>query len=174
MRRAIPYLLALSMAAPGVAAAQSSERVPVPLGSKGAPVPEVTPPVLVVEPVAMMIATFDANGDGSVTRDEMRRGVAKSFAAIDTANSGKLGYIAFADWAEKWLGNSNAMPGAYETDTDSDNQITLAELQAKFETIFTRLDRDKDGVLTRAELLTIRANPGGYDGGQGKKRRGAP
>jgi Ca2+-binding EF-hand superfamily protein len=100
----------------------------------------------------------------------MRKGVAKSFAAIDTTNSGKLGYIAFSDWAQKWLGDSNALPGAYETDSDSDNQITLVELQAKFDLIFTRLDKDKDGALTRAELLTIRAFPMG-DGGRGKRGR---
>ena len=162
--------LAIALGSPP-AAAQNDNRVPVPLGSKkNAPVSIAAPPILVVEPVAMMIATFDADGDGRVMRDEMRKGVAKSFAAIDTGNTGKLGYIAFSDWAQKWLGDPNALPGAYETDTDSDNQITLAELQAKFDQIFTRLDKDKDGVLTRAELLTIRAFPMG-DGGRGKRGR---
>ena len=150
------------------ATAQTSNRVPVPLGSKDAPASADAPPVLVVEPVAMMIATFDADGDGNVTRDEMHKGVARSFEAIDTDHKGKLGYIAFADWARKWLGDANALPGAYETDADGDNQITLAELQAKFDQIFTRLDKDKDGVLTRAELLTIRAFPMG-DGPRGKR-----
>ncbi len=168
--RLMPGLLLLAALAPAGAAAQT---VPVPLGSGKAPPPiGATPPVLVVEPVAMMIATFDANGDGKVTREEMRAGVTRSFAAIDTANTGKLGYIAFSDWATKWLGDPNALPGALETDTDSDNQITLAELQAKFDSIFTRLDKDKDGVLTRAELLTIRANPGGYGDGSRRKRGG--
>lgn len=171
-----PRLLALASlsAAIGLSspvAAQNDNRVPVPVGGKkDTTVSIAAPPVLVVEPVAMMIATFDTNGDGRVTRDEMRKGVAKSFAAIDTANSGKLGYIAFSDWAQKWLGDPNALPSAYETDTDSDNQITLAELQSKFDQIFTRLDKDKDGVLTRAELLTIRAFPMG-DGARGKRGR---
>lgn len=163
-------LLVIGVSRP--AAAQNDNRVPIPLGSKkNAPVSIAAPPILVVEPVAMMIAAFDMDGDGRVTRDEMRKGVAKSFAAIDTANTGKLGYIAFSDWAQKWLGDPNALPGAYETDTDSDNQITLAELQAKFDQIFTRLDKDKDGVLIRAELLTIRAFPMG-DGGKRGKRGG--
>jgi hypothetical protein len=153
------------------AVAQNDSRVPVPLGSKkDTTVSIAAPPILVVEPVAMMIAAFDTDGDGRVTRDEMRKGVAKSFAAIDTGNTGKLGYIAFSDWAQKWLGDPNALPGPYETDSDSDNQITLVELQAKFDQIFTRLDKDKDGILTRAELLTIRAFPMG-DGGRGKRGR---
>jgi hypothetical protein len=166
--------LALALT-PGAAAAQNDNRVPIPLGSKKAPASIAAPPILVVEPVAMMIATFDSDGDGRVTRDEMNKGVARSFAAIDTAHAGKLGYIGFADWAQKWLGDPNALPGPFETDADSDNQITLVELQAKFEQIFARLDKDKDGALTRAELLTIRAFPMG-DGQRGKrgKRDGAP
>ncbi len=176
MRRALslPVLAAASLAvalalvAPP-AAAQNNNRVPVPLGSKGPPPVGPTPPVLVVEPVAMMIATFDADGDGKVTRDEMHKGVAKSFAAIDTGNTGKLGYIAFADWAERWLGNATALPGPFEVDSDGDNQITLAELQARFDAVFTRLDVNKDNVLVRAELLTIRPDViRGYD------RRGRP
>ena len=167
MRSAVVGLLALSIVAPP-AAAQTANRVPVPLGSKNTPPPNsATPPSLVVEPVAMMLATFDADFDGKVTRAEMTRGVARSFAAIDTANTGKLGYIAFADWAEKWLGDRNALPSPFETDADGDNQITLPELQAKFDAIFARLDKDKDGALTRAELLTIRA-----DLNRGPDRRG--
>lgn len=163
---AAPAIVALVGLVPAVA--QTNNRVPIPLGSRDAPQSVDAPPVLVVEPVAMMIATFDADGDGNVTRDEMRKGVARSFEAIDTDHKGKLGYIAFADWARKWLGDANALPSAYETDADGDNQITLAELQAKFDQIFARLDKDKDGVLTRAELLTIRAFPMG-DGPRGKR-----
>lgn len=151
--------LAVALIAMPAAAQDAGGRVPVPLGSGKGPGPVgPTPPSLVVEPVAMMIATCDADGDGRVSRDEMHRGLAKSFAAIDTGNSGKLGYIAFADWAERWLGDRTALPSPFETDADGDNKITLAELDAKFDAIFTRLDINKDGFLTRAELLTIRAN----------------
>lgn len=167
-------MLLLTIALPCAAQAQDvSNRQNVALPDKKDRGPQPTPPVLVVEPVAMMMATFDSDGDGRVTRDEMRRGVQHSFEVIDTAKSGKLGYILFSDWASKWLGDPNALPSAYETDADSDNQITLTELQAKFDQIFARLDKDKDGVLSRAELLTIRANPGGYGDRRGRKN-GAP
>lgn len=168
MRSATLAVLTLAALASAAGAQQTSDRVPIPLGSgKGPPPIGPTPPSLVAEPVAVMIAAFDTDGDARVTRAELTKGVAHSFAAIDTVNTGKLGYIAFADWAEKWLGNRTALPSPFEVDTNGDNQITLAELDANFQAIFTRLDKDKDGVLDRSELLTVRA-----DLNRGFERRG--
>jgi hypothetical protein len=144
-------LLALALAAQVAAPQQPLAIVPV----------AQPPATMVVEPAAMMIAACDANGDAIVTRDEMHLCLAHSFDSIDTAHKGSIGYIDYSDWALKWLGDANAVPGPYAVDTDNDNRITLAELQARFDAIFDRLDTDKDGKLTRAELLTIRANPCG-------------
>lgn len=132
---------------------------------------------IMAEPVAMMLAGFDADGDGRVTRAEMTAGVARSFAAIDTAQAGTLGYIAFADWAERWLGDRNAVPSPFEADRDGDGKVTLAELQTRLAAIFDRLDANHDGTLSHAELLTIRGAPprtGGDDDGARRGRRRAP
>lgn len=167
----VALAVALAVIAAPAAAQNTGGNVPIPLGGKGPPPVGPTPPSLVVEPVAMMIAACDADEDGRTSRAEMHRCLAKSFAAIDTGNSGKLGYIAFADWAERYLGNRTALPSPFETDADGDDKITLAELDAKFDDIFTRLDTDKDGYVTRAEVLTVRAviNPG-YE----KRKKGRP
>jgi hypothetical protein len=127
----------------------------------GAPQPPAT---MAYEPAAMLIATFDTDGDARVTREEMEDGLLRTFAAIDTANVGMLGYLAFADWAERYLGDRNALPSPFEVDRDGDNLISTRELQARFSEYFTRYDRDRDGMLTRAELLTIRARVFGDDG----------
>ncbi|MEH3158779.1 MAG: EF-hand domain-containing protein [Sphingomonas taxi] len=133
--------------------------------------PGQPPATMVVEPVAMAIAAFDTDGDGRTSRAELEAGVARSFAAIDTARSGSLGYIAFADWAERWLGDRNALPSPFEVDTDGDNRITLAELQAAFARVFARLDADKDGSVTRKEVLTIRTMaPRDPEAGRKRKR----
>ena len=134
--------------------------------------PQQPAATMVVEPVAMLLATFDTDGDGRTTRAEMQAGVRRTFAAIDTGHTGKLGYIAFADWADRWLGDRNALPSPFEVDTDGDNQITEAELEAQLGRTFDRLDRNHDGALTRAELLTIRAQTG--ERGPGRGRRGRP
>lgn len=142
-----------------------------------------TPPVrqslatIVAEPVAMMIAACDQNDDALVSRTELDTCLAKSFATADGARKGPIGYIDYSDWALKWLGDRNALPSPFEVDADGDNRITLAELQARFDTIFTRLDHDHDGSVSRAELLTIRSGVGapgdGLPGKRGKRHGGA-
>lgn len=131
--------------------------------------PGQPPATFVVEPVGMAIAGFDADGDGRTSRAEMEAGLRRSFAAIDAGNGGSIGYIAFADWAERWLGDRNALPSPFEVDADGDNRITLPELQAAFARIFARLDVDRDGSLSRKELLTIRAMAGRQMGPRGKR-----
>ena len=134
------------------------QAAPVPAVPAIPTLPAQPPATMVVEPVGMAIAGFDTDADGRTSTGELTAGVRRSFEAIDTARAGSLGYIAFADWAERWLGDRNALPSPFETDTDGDDRITLAELQAQFARVVARLDRNKDGAVSRAELLTIRAS----------------
>jgi len=133
------------------------------------------PPTIFVEPVGMMIAAFDANADGEVTRAEFDAGLRHSFEVIDKAHHGSLSYVDFSDWAARWLGDANALPSPFEVDVNGDNRITLEELQYRFDQFFTRFDADKDGVIRSKELLTIRASSFGGPGGQRRGgRRGGP
>jgi hypothetical protein len=136
--------------------------------ARGAAPPAQPPATMVVEPAAMALATFDADADGRTSRAEMDRGVRRSFEAIDGLRAGTLRYVDFAEWALRWLGDRNALPSPFDVDGNGDDAVSLPELQAWFETAFARLDRNKDGYLTRAELLTIRAQAG--DGGRRGKR----
>ncbi|MEG3163039.1 EF-hand domain-containing protein [Sphingomonas sp. PB2P19] len=115
-----------------------------------------TPATIVVEPAAMFAAACDANGDALVTRAELSDCVARSFAG---AESGSMRYLAYSDWALRWLGDRTALPAPFDADRDGDNVITVAELQAQFAKLFSRWDRDHDGELTRAELLTFKTRP---------------
>lgn len=136
-----------------------------------------TPATMVVEPVAMMIATFDTDGDALVDRSELLGGVSASFAAIDTGKTGYLRYIAFADWAERFLGDRNALPSPFEVDRDSDDRIKLEELQDQFSRLFARYDRDGSKTISRAELVTYRTAPvdaKGPTGAPGRRNEKAP
>lgn len=136
-------------------------RVPVTVDLRGQQQPATAPapiPLMIAEPVAMAIATFDADQDGIVTRAEFDAGLRKTFE-LSAKGQPSLGYIAFGDWSERWLGNRNALPSPFEVDADGDNRITLTELQARFDLFFARFDTDKDGSLRRSELLTVRTLP---------------
>ncbi len=119
------------------------------------------PATILVEPAAMLLATCDANADALVTRAERDAGVARAYGTADGAAAGRVGYIAYADWAQRWLGDRNALPGPYEIDSDGDNRISLAEVTRRFTALFDRYDLNGDGSLTRAELVTIRATAPG-------------
>ncbi|WP_242097811.1 EF-hand domain-containing protein [Sphingomonas sp. CROZ-RG-20F-R02-07] len=141
----------------------------VPAASPVRPQPAGT---ILVDPAAMFIAACDADGDARVTRAELDPCVARSFATADGAAGGSIGYIAYAEWAKRWLGDANALPSPFEVDTNGDDRITLAELQGRFAQIFQRLDVDRDGALTRTELVTIRASaPRLPDDAGGRKKR---
>ncbi|MGK6356141.1 EF-hand domain-containing protein [Sphingomonas sp. DT-207] len=151
-------LLAISIATPAFA----QDRVAIPTGSGGGnnPIGQSTvaqPAVTVMaEPAAVMIAAFDADGDARVTRAEFDAGLRRSFDSIDTARKGAIGYISFSDWSERWMGDRNTLPSPFETDRDGDNLVSFDELAYRFALLFTRFDTDKDGVLVRRELLTVR------------------
>ncbi len=127
--------------------------------------PPATPPpyrsapvTVVAEPIALLLASFDRDRDGRTSRAEARQGV-DDFATTDAAWRQDVGYIAFAEWATRFLGDRNASPTPFEVDRNGDNRITLAELGDRIDAVVTRLDTNGDGMLSRAELLTVRSIP---------------
>jgi Ca2+-binding EF-hand superfamily protein len=103
-----------------------------------------------------MSAGFDSDGDARVTRAEFDAGLKRAFESGDPTHSGAIGYLRFSDWAERWLGNRNALPSPFEVDRDGDNRITFDELATRFDLLFTRFDVDKDRVIVRSELVMLR------------------
>ena len=95
-----------------------------------APAQPQPPATIVVEPVAMAVVAWDADGDGRTSRAELIAGIRRGFAA-------PTGYIGFVDWAERRLGDGDTLASPFDVDTDRDGQVT------------------------RAETLTIRATTGG-------------
>ncbi len=148
--------------------ATAQERVALPPIVPGAPAaqPQAT---VIAEPVALLIAGFDADGDARVTRAEFDAGLKRSFDSADTAHTGMLGYIAYSDWSLRWMGDRNTLPSPFELDRDGDNKVSWAELQDRFAQIWTRFDRNKDGVIERSELVTIR--PPAFTPMDGKRKR---
>ncbi len=115
-----------------------------------------TPATMVVEPAAMLIVACDGDADARTTRGELDDCVAASFGK-SAGSAATLGYIGYGEWQATWLGDQGALPSPLEVDRDGDDRITLDELQAQFAKLFARFDRNRDGAVTRAEALTVRA-----------------
>lgn len=155
-------LLALALAL------SQEDEVVVRASNKGQP---QVPATMLVEPVAMFVAACDADTDGTTTSSELDACVTKTFAAIDAGNSGALRYLAYADWAKRFLGDANALPSPFEVDRDNDDQITLEELQRHFARLYTRFNKDGQPGIRRAELLTFRTAPIDKNGPAGRPPR---
>jgi hypothetical protein len=147
------------------AAALAAQPVPLPapppVTIRPGTAPEGTTPVPIsetAEPLGLAIAGFDGDHDGRTSLAEFDAALARTFAAADRDRDGALGYIEYAGWAETWLGSATALPGPFAIDADGDNRLAQAEFTAEFRRHFTRLDKNADGSVSRAELLTLR-NP---------------
>ncbi len=157
-------LAACTVALP--AAAQESAAPAVVVTTAPAAQPQAT---VIAEPVALLIAGFDADGDARVTRAEFDAGLKHSFDSADSAHAGTLGYIAYSDWSLRWMGDRNTLPSPFEMDRDGDNKISWGEFQDRFAQIFARFDHNKDGVIERSEMVTIR--PPAFNPMDGKRKR---
>lgn len=142
----IPALIALAMPAAGIARKKPVFDPAI-----------LSAPTISAQPVALMIAGFDGDGDGVVTRAEYDAGVERTFRQGDADKDGALSLIELGNWAEHWLGNRGAIPGQYDLDRDGDDRVSLSEYQTEFARRFLELDRDRNGVLTRSELILLTA-----------------
>ncbi|CAN5267348.1 hypothetical protein BH10PSE12_BH10PSE12_08750 [soil metagenome] len=113
-----------------------------------------TPPTITAAPVALMITGFDTDADLRVTRAEYDIGVKRAFDSV-AGGGDSLSPIDLDHWGARWLGNSGALPGRLDFDTDGDDRVSRAEFSARFAAIFQTYDADSDGVITRGELLNI-------------------
>lgn len=159
----IAAAIALALLAGGALAQPTPDnrRGPPPAGQPGLPgAPQG--PVLsgrAAPPIALLFVGFDANGDGRTDRAELDAGEARNFALADTGRDGALGLIELAEWSRIWLGDISALPGRFDFDRDGDDRVSPAEFRAELGRRFAAMDTDKDGALTRNELLLSRAQP---------------
>jgi hypothetical protein len=149
--RPVPAVVALFMLAAASAAWAQRHDPPY----------EPSRPTIAATPLALAIAGFDRDGDLLVSRSEFDAQVKSSFAAGDRNGDGFIGLIEYSAWAEVTLGNANALPGPFNFDANGDDRISAAEFAAEFARRFIAMDTNNDARLSRAELVTLIANPMG-------------
>jgi len=106
-----------------------------------------------------MLLKYDANKDGTVTRDELIAGLKAEFAAHDLTRKGCLDGDQAADINQGRVDNdqSTATP---LMDWNQDGCINYTEFTAAPYSLFDQLDRNRDSRLTPLERGIRPAKPG--------------
>ena len=107
---------------------------------------------------AAMLLRYDANHDGTVTRDELIRGLKADFAAHDTHRNACLDaeQAAQINQARVDADQSTATP---VVDWNQDGCIDYTEFSAAPYSLFDQLDANHDGKLDPKELQRAGAKP---------------
>ncbi len=115
-------------------------------------------------PGGMFLGLFDADGDGSVTREDFDAKRAELFALADSDGSGSF---SLEDFGPLWLkGNETRIVDMFQrADEDGSLGITAEEHDKRLDRLMEHADRNKDGVITKADFR------GGRNGrGEGRER----
>lgn len=104
---------------------------------------------------ALMMVSFDTNGDLSVTRDEAEAGFAHEFTRADANTDGSLQPIEFTNWSNLVLGGSQIGPYRLDFDRNVDNIITREEFDTEMRARFSQYDEDENGALSRSEFVRL-------------------
>jgi hypothetical protein len=115
---------------------------------------------------AATLRKYDADKDGTLTREELLAGLRAEFAAADTSGSGCLApaQVAALNQARITADQSTATP---LQDWNQDGCVNFQEFATAPVSLFDEMDRDHDGRITPQEF-----NPAAGRGGRGAAGRG--
>lgn len=115
-----------------------------------------------------IMVEVDTDKNGSITQDEINAFRTAKVAAADTSKDGALSLEEFSV-AYNELMRAKMVDAFQNFDDDANGSITAAELDARFGDVVAKMDRNGDGVLSKAD----RKERGGKGGkGHGKHRGG--
>lgn len=104
---------------------------------------------------ALMLVSFDTNGDLNVTREEAEAGFAREWTRADADANGSLSPIEFSNWSNAVLGGLQIGPYRLDFDRNVDNVITREEFDSELRARFSQYDSDENGSLSRAEFVRL-------------------
>jgi hypothetical protein len=107
----------------------------------------------IARPVAILFTGFDVNGDLLLSKQELEAAIPMEFVRADADASGVLTGFELVDWSTVMLGFKEAQPDLRAMDADMTYTVTATEFAIALRREFDLLDRDKNGVLMRAEML---------------------
>lgn len=116
----------------------------------------------VAMPMALALTGLASSDSGVIDLATVQAQAAAEFDQFDADGSGHLTPIEHARWAKAILGDAYARPTMRMIDLNRDNKLSEDEFSTAYVESAQRYDKDKDGQITRSELL--RAIPEGRFG----------
>lgn len=127
---------------------------------------------LIVRPIALVFADFDADHDRTVSEAEFAAGAAVVWDEADANGDGGVTPFEFADWAVAAMGAESPNPGRIAFDRNLDTRITRDEFLDTLAFEFSALDANRDGRVTRNEMVRMVAVAAQRRNGNGQSRQG--
>lgn len=121
----------------------------------------------------VQLRRFDANADGTITKEEFEKVLQTDFATADTSHDGSLSKAETSAVNQRLLTVREISP---IIDWNADDIVSFIEFGAQWQTMFQRADANSDGVVTAEELSRPSSDaprggpmsgPGGDRGGRG-------
>ncbi len=118
-----------------------------------------------------MLANVDANKDGALSQDEINAAINARFAEFDADKNGSLSLTEFESlWAD--ITKPIAVRAFQFLDPNGDASVAKAELDDRFGSIVSHLDRNKDGALSPEDRRHHRGPHGWWHGERGQEDGG--
>jgi Ca2+-binding EF-hand superfamily protein len=121
---------------------------------RGGPNENLLPAADAERNIRLMI-TYDANSDGTVTREELEAGLRRQFAAADTNGDGRLSTPETQAENDRRY-KANGIASSPLIDWNQDAFISYEEFATTARSLFDALDKDRDGKLDGDELMVPR------------------
>lgn len=163
MRRTLSCLI-LSLALPlaagasGEGAADADDLVRLPgqpaaraSAEGGAPLPGLPKKGEKLVPGGILFVSFDTNGDGEVSPEELSAGITEAFAAADANGDGQIGALEQQAWAASFAVRDDTLANPVRFDPNLDRVVTFEE----FSSVILQLAasyQDSAGTITTARL----------------------
>jgi hypothetical protein len=109
--------------------------------------------VRIVKPGALLLASYDSNHDGKITRTELEAGAAASFLAADTNGDGMIAGFEQNAWSAAVGSSGDVLSNPLTFDSDLDRQVSKAEFLAGIRKIAGAIADPATGEIQFATLV---------------------